>query len=62
MTNASRIFRFSVNDTDTDGDGVMDWEEFTIGFNPYSSRTDRSDLTDSQRLATGLTNNNVISA
>src|SRR5208282_3178066 len=38
----TKYFRISISDVDTDGDGVNDWEEYTLGldpFNPYSNGT-----------------------
>ena len=34
-----RFYRVVVQDTDTDGDGVNDWEELTLGFDPNNSRS-----------------------
>lgn len=40
----SRIFRMSVADVDTDGDGLNDWEEYKLGLNPLGARSNaRSD-------------------
>lgn len=57
------FFRIAISDKDSDlasngapaPDGVSDWEELVLGFNPYSARTDRNDQTDLQRITTGLT-------
>jgi hypothetical protein len=54
------FFRLSVADFDTDGDGVNDWEERAIGFDPTRNRTDRYTQTDSQRVTAGLTAANTI--
>lgn len=54
------FFRLNATDQDTDGDGINDWEELALGFNPNTNRTDRFDQTDSQRIIAGLTAANVI--
>jgi len=33
---ATKYFRISVADVDTDGDGVSDWEEYKLGLDPFS--------------------------
>ncbi len=38
-TAAGKFFRVLVKDFDTDGDGVSDWEELTLGLDPTSSHT-----------------------
>ncbi len=48
------FFKVSISDADTDGDGVNDWEELSIGFDPAISRTDRYPQTDSQRVSASL--------
>ena len=37
---SQKFYRVLVQDVDTDGDGVTDWEELTLGYDPNSSRTD----------------------
>ncbi len=54
------FFRISITDQDTDGDGINDWEEIALGFDPKTSHTDRFDQTDSQRIIAGLTAANTI--
>ena len=54
------FFRLQISDQDTDGDGVNDWEEMTLGFNPSQSRTDRFSQTDSQRVIAGLSAGNYV--
>jgi uncharacterized protein (DUF1800 family) len=54
------FFRLSVADFDTDGDGVNDWEERAIGFDPTRVQTDRYSQTDSQRVTAGLSAANTI--
>ena len=45
-----QFFRLQVQDLDTDTDGLTDAEEFTLGFNPNSSHTERYDQADFQRV------------
>jgi len=54
------FFKVVASDTDTDGDGVNDWEELTVGFDPTRTQTGRYQETDAQRVAAGLTAANVI--
>lgn len=53
-TEPSLFWRLKVDDVDSDGDGAIDAEEHWLGFNPYTSRTDRSDTLDLTRITTGL--------
>jgi uncharacterized protein (DUF1800 family) len=55
------FFRMKIEDADSDGDGVNDWEELTLGFDPGRTRTDRYSQTDSQRVIAGLTAANTVS-
>ncbi len=57
---ATKFFRLSVTDTDADADGVSDYEETVIGFNPQTSHTDRYDTPDGQRVTNGLAAASVI--
>jgi hypothetical protein len=34
---SAKIFRMSVSDADTDGDGFNDWEEYQLALNPLSA-------------------------
>lgn len=52
---AQAFFRFQIADVDTDADGVNDWEELAVGFDPQTNRTDRNSQTDLQRVTSGLT-------
>lgn len=54
------FFRLNATDQDSDGDGISDWEELALGFNPFTNRTDRFDQTDSQRIIAGLTASSII--
>ena len=62
------LFRLSISDKDSDvatngapaPDGVNDWEELSLGFNPYTAHTDRNDQTDLQRISAGLSASSVI--
>ncbi len=49
-----------VNDTDSDGDGIPDADERWLGFNPFSNRTDRQDLTDDVRIKTTINAASVV--
>lgn len=53
-TNPATFFRLSVDDVDSDADGVLDYEERALGFNPNSQRTDRYDQPDGDRVTNGL--------
>ena len=55
------FFRLQISDMDSDGDGVNDWEELSLGFDPGQVRTDRSSQTDSQRVTAGLSATSSIS-
>jgi uncharacterized protein (DUF1800 family) len=54
------FFRMQIADVDTDGDGVNDWEELALGFDPQRVMTDRYAQTDSERVIPGLTAANTI--
>jgi len=49
-----RFFRAVLSDADTDGDGVNDWEELAIGFDPARTRTDRYSQADQARITAAL--------
>lgn len=48
------LLRVRISDADADADGLNDWEERQIGFDPGSDHTERYSLTDSQRVALAL--------
>lgn len=50
----SRFFRLATDDLDSDSDGVSDWEEHQIGFNPLLDHTDRNDVADLTRVQNTL--------
>jgi uncharacterized protein (DUF1800 family) len=62
------FFQLSISDRDSDldangspaPDGVTDWEELALGFNPFSAHTDRNDQTDLQRITAGLSAPSVV--
>ncbi|MBC8010845.1 MAG: DUF1800 family protein [Burkholderiales bacterium] len=47
----ARFFRLQISDTDTDVDGLTDWEERELGFNGASAHTERFDTLDATRAA-----------
>ncbi len=53
-TGSAKFWRLIVDDVDTDSDGLTDAEERWLGFDPATSRTDRNDQTDLQRVNAGL--------
>ena len=55
-----KFFRMAINDRDSDGDGVNDWEEFSLNFDPSRTHTDRDSQTDSQRVVSGLSATSTI--
>ena len=58
---SQRFFRLNIADQDSDGDGINDWEERAIGFDPARTRTERNTATDTTRVPAGLTAANTIS-
>lgn len=58
---SAQFFRLAIADADTDGDGLNDYEERALGFNPASRNTDRFSTNDYNRATAGLSAANVIS-
>jgi hypothetical protein len=56
------FFRLMIEDADTDLDGVNDWEELVLGFDPEKNRSERLAQTDLQRVTSGLNAANTITA
>jgi hypothetical protein len=50
-----------VSDVDSDGDGITDWEELTIGLNPRTNRSNRSSNTDSNKVRNAMRATNWVS-
>ena len=50
----TRFFRVDVTDADTDGDGLSDWEEIALGFDPENAHTEYYRGTDRQRVESSL--------
>ncbi len=55
------FYRIVALDTDTDADGVNDWEEMQVGYDPNSAYSLRLPQTDLQRLTTALGTANQVS-
>lgn len=51
---AAEFYGLQVSDVDSDGDGLLDWEERVLGFDPSTPRTGRSDVTDLARATNGM--------
>ena len=56
----NRFYRLHTFDADSDGDGVTDWEELMLGFDPQTNRSGRSSVTDLLRVQAGLAAGNLI--
>jgi uncharacterized protein (DUF1800 family) len=56
----AQFFRLAIDDVDSDGDGVLDAEERWLGFDPFTSRTERSDTLDLARVTNGLAAASVV--
>lgn len=54
------FFRLRAADHDSDGDGINDWEESAIGFDPTRTRTERNAQLDAARVPAGLVAANTI--
>lgn len=60
-TNPGVFHSIQVRDLDTDGDGVTDWEELSIGLSPTTNRSNRSSNTDSNKVRTAMRATNLVS-
>jgi hypothetical protein len=64
---ATKFFRMTVSDVDTDGDGVNDWEEYQLGLDPFNPTSNGQldanglPMTDYAYVAGKLTSQNVLS-
>ncbi len=47
------FFRMGISDVDSDGDGLDDWEEHSLGFDSLSGHTDRYEMADFPRIIAG---------
>jgi uncharacterized protein (DUF1800 family) len=52
--------RVRVENQDADGDGLSDWEELRMGFEPGRTNSGRYDIPDLPRLTAALTNTNSV--
>jgi hypothetical protein len=55
-----KFFRLAIDDVDSDGDGVSDYEERELCVNPASQHSDRYDHTDFSRITNGLSAASVV--
>ena len=58
ITNA--FYRATVQDVDTDGDGVSDWAEIVTGYDPNNTHSNGAALDDHTALVGQLANENII--
>lgn len=58
---APGFFRIRVEDVDTSGDGLTDWENYRMGFNPALTHTDRYPTSDLDRVLSALKETNTFS-
>ena len=56
-----RYYRVQFSDLDSDGDGVSDWAEIALGYDPYSVDTFNTGLGDRQAILNALGATDVIS-
>lgn len=55
------FYKVEISDADSDSDGVTDWEEIKLGFDPGQAHTDLMSQTDLQRISTALNQDTVLS-
>lgn len=60
--NSRWFFKLQPVDKDSDNDGLTDWEEAKIGFNPLLKNTDRNDTEDMPRVQATLNASSTITA
>jgi hypothetical protein len=60
MTTNGEYRRLRIESPDADGDGVSDWEETRMGFEPGRTNSGRYDLADLPRMTAALTNTNSV--
>ena len=56
------FFKLEALDLDSDSDGLTDWEENAIGFNPFLNHSDRHDTADLARVQSTLNMASIITA
>ncbi|MBB5032000.1 DUF1800 domain-containing protein [Prosthecobacter vanneervenii] len=54
-THSRWFFKLAIADVDSDLDGLTDWEEMQLGFNPALNHSDRNDTADLSRVQSTLT-------
>ncbi len=54
------FFRLVVTDLDTDEDGVLDWEEIELGFDPENANSQRFSQDDQMRIEAALSSGNTV--
>lgn len=52
--------RVSVRDMDSDADGLFDWEELAIGLSPTTNRSNRTSMTDSNKVRNAMRGTNLV--
>ncbi|MEO0055248.1 MAG: hypothetical protein RLZZ50_1195 [Verrucomicrobiota bacterium] len=60
-SSANAFYRAVIDDIDTDGDGLADWEERAVGYDPATANTRREPGNDLDRLAERLNASDQIS-
>lgn len=55
------FYRLLVDDVDTDGDGLLDWEERALGFDPSTPRSGRNDTPDLIRATNAMNAASIVS-